>query len=405
MPLHAPIASAAAPAAAVVYAGAKRPAATVRKAAVLGTKLKSVDKGAEQSKRHVRQLSNQMCKETAARLLSEMGHKAAVSVACCGSKPRGGSVSLKLNKQTGKASFTGTFRCSGVWTCPSCSRAIAHKRCEELNELLKAARAANYSVHLITLTFRHGRDDDLAAILDGLKKAKQRLGQRAEWRRLPMVGSVTALETTHGARNGWHPHVHCAVVLDAPADQAFKALSALAPVWRKCLQAFGLDGGKAAFDVIDGSDNGAYIGKFGLAGETSLGIAKVAMAGARTPWQLLADATEGDKRAGWLWQEYAKSFAGRRQLVWSPGLKKRFAIGEVSDEQAVEAAEAAENEAAETVILRTFTATEWALVKSRKCAILRAAERGGSIERAMHGPTDRARFLRLQGDMSADVWA
>ena len=258
---------------------------------------------------------------------------------------------------------------------------------------------------MATLTARHGADTNLAGFLEAMRNAKRRLHQRQEYRSLPLVGSVTALEVTHGGRNGAHAHFHVLMILEADHLAAFKKIKALGPVWLVSLNAYGLSGGKAAFDVQDASHAGAYVSKWGAASEMALGHAKIAVAGSRSPWQLLADAALGDERAGRLWQEYAAAFAGRRQLTWSKGLKLRFGIGEVSDEQAAEDAKAAEKEASETVILRTFTATEWALVKSRKCAILRAAERGGSIERAMHGPTDRARFLRLQGDMSADVWA
>jgi hypothetical protein len=36
-----------------------------------------------------------------------------------------------------------------------------------------------------------------------------------------------------------------------------------------------------------------------------------------------------DKEAGRLFVEFAEAFKGKRQLTWSPGLKRRFGIGEV----------------------------------------------------------------------------
>lgn len=404
MPIPAPIVSAAAVAAAVVYAGAKRPAAAVRKAAALGSSRKnSLDQTAKKTRRHKAVLADEFNRSKALELLRAGDIRGAGSLAICGTKPVAGSVSLKLNTETGRASFGGLRVCGSVWVCPSCTKAVSERRREELNTLLAGARAEGLSVHLITLTARHGADTNLSQFLEAMRRAKERLHQRREWRALPYQGSVTALEVTHGSRNGFHAHFHMLVLTKGDTQAVFKSLKALAPVWRVCLDAFGLSGGKAAFDVQDGSAAGAYVAKgtWGAAAEISLGHAKVAAAGSRTPWQLLADAALGDERAARLWSEYARAFAGRRQLVWSKGLKARFKIGETTDEQA--AAEA-ENAAAATVVLRTFSATEWALIVSRKCAILRAAERGASIERAMFGPTDRARWLRLQGDLSAEVW-
>jgi hypothetical protein len=50
---------------------------------------------------------------------------------------------------------------------------------------------------------------------------------------------------------------------------------------------------------------------------------------------LLADSCDkNDKRAGYLWAEYALVFQGRRQLVWSPGLKDMIGLKEIADEEA-----------------------------------------------------------------------
>ena len=43
-----------------------------------------------------------------------------------------------------------------------------------MNELLSWARAYGYKVMMLTLTARHGRDDDLSDLLDRMKDAKKR---------------------------------------------------------------------------------------------------------------------------------------------------------------------------------------------------------------------------------------
>ena len=66
---------------------------------------------------------------------------------------------------------------------------------------------------------------------------------------------------------------------------------------------------------------------------------------------ILADAT--DKQAGVLFVEFAEAFKGKRQLTWSPGLKKRFAIGELSDEELA----AKQDDLA--LLLGTLTVDQW----------------------------------------------
>ena len=57
----------------------------------------------------------------------------------------------------------------------------------------------------------------------------------------------------------------------------------------------------------------------------------------RSPAELLAaSCDDGDTRAGDLWAEYAQVFKGRRQLVWSRGLKALAGIGEVDDSEAAQ---------------------------------------------------------------------
>ena len=92
--------------------------------------------------------------------------------------------------------------------------------------------------------------------------------------------------------------------------------------------------------------------------------------------RLQGAARKGDKRAGALFAEYAAAFKGRRQLVWSPGLKKRAGIDEVSDEQAAE--DAVREAAEEETQVGHFTPKGWARVREHRAAILKMAELAGS---------------------------
>ncbi|WP_333696851.1 protein rep [Phaeobacter italicus] len=229
--------------------------------------------------------------------------------------------------------YEGLQTCGSVWTCPCCGARISETRREEMNELLAWARAQGYRVKMLTLTARHGRDDDLAELLERMKDAKQRWARHRAYRRIKphMIGSVTATEVTGGGAHGWHPHFHVIVILDGDVD-----LSSLRDAWLASLRGAGLDGTGAGWDIRSGDEAGRYVAKWGAAEELALKDRKKGRAG-RTPAQLLAaSCDEGDRRAGYLWAEYARVFHGRRQLVWSRGLKALAGVGEVDDQEAAQ---------------------------------------------------------------------
>lgn len=232
--------------------------------------------------------------------------------------------------------FEGVQTCGSVWLCPCCGARISETRRQELNQLLTWARAQGYVVQMITLTARHGREDDLAELLDAMKEAKRSWGQHRAYRRIlnrrnaNFIGSVTATECTGGGFHGWHPHFHMLVITAGHVD-----LNELREPWLSSLRAEGLDGTGSGWLVQDASAAGNYVAKWGAAEELSLKDAKKGRGG-RSPAQLLADSADGDVRAGYLWREYAEAFHGRRQLVWSRGLKALAGIGEVDDKEAAQ---------------------------------------------------------------------
>lgn len=232
-----------------------------------------------------------------------------------------------------RAHFEGVQTCGSVWACPCCSARISEVRRGEMNQLLAWARESAFQVSMITLTARHGREDDLADLLDRMKDAKRRWAQHRVYRALKreIVGSVTATEVTGGGVHGWHPHFHM-IVVSAPGLD----LGALQAAWLASLVGAGLDGAGAAFQVQDASAAGAYVAKWGAAEEMTMTGRKAGRkGGGRTPAQLLAaSCDDGEELAGALWREFATVFKGRRQLVWSRGLKSLAGVGEVSDDDA-----------------------------------------------------------------------
>lgn len=246
---------------------------------------------------------------------------------------------------SGSASFGGLQRCGSVWNCPVCAAKIAERRKEEVASGVAQLEAAGRRVVMVTYTVRHGKGDDLKAVLAGLLRARRRMrsGRWArEWQeRFGVVGSIRALEVTHGA-NGWHPHVHELLVLAGDVDeQQLQETMRQRWLWalgREGLSAAAEIGLKISFDL----GSAEYLAKFGQ--ERGWGpeheltrLHTKESRGGRSPWQLLGAYSEGqDQQAGALFVEYAGVFKGQRQLWWSKGLKAACGLVDKTDEELVE---------------------------------------------------------------------
>lgn len=304
-----------------------------------------------------------------------------------------GDVSLLRNATTNVVKFRGIKRCGSVWCCPVCAPSIAAKRVEELCQMQAECHRRGYSVVLLTLTARHDRSMRLAPFLTALKKAKQAFRQRIEWTRYAgplMFGSVTTTEITHGLENGWHPHFHELLAFDLHQEEALALMNWLKGLWLHCLRRYGLTGNDAAYNVQGADAAWAYVGKFGgLAEELALSALKQGRGtSSRTPWQLLSDSRDGDKQAGALFVEYGEAVLGRRQLVWSRGLKKACGIEEVEDSEFLESEDDESETEASWEVIRTWSPRAWVDARRRFVSILLAAERGQDLESAERGPTD-----------------
>ncbi len=309
------------------------------------------------------------------------------------------------------ARFVGVQTCGSVWICPVCSARISEVRRRELQALEDWAREQGHVTMLMTLTARH-RGRALDPLVEALAEAKRRLQRRAVWKRLreagQIVGSVSVREATHG-ENGWHPHYHVLLVLDVTDEnEARELLEPLRQVWLECLRAEGLTGtARRAFDLRGAARVAAYVSKHGRDGEASVegdgkpaepepkGVPGWGMAaemtqgrnkrgrrGGRSPFQILRDAAEGDEPSRVLWREYANAMHGRRQIVWSNGLKSAVGLGEIEDEKAAEGEAFTEDQDEEVA---SWSPSEWRRVRHLRAELLAAAEADGArgVERVL----------------------
>lgn len=241
-----------------------------------------------------------------------------------------------------RTGVSGVVTCQSVWACPVCSSVISAGRAAEIRAAIAAHKQAGGDVYLLTLTMRHSRLDSLGLLLGGYKSAMQRMFASGSTKRYlrshAVVGRITATEITHGG-NGWHPHGHILLFGGRGWDMDI-VRERMGQYWLSALNAVGLSGlSEFACDLQAGNDVRDYLTKF-AAEISSISTIKQGRQGSRTPFEILADASEGDKASVVLWREYYIATRGRHSLAWSRGLKSLMGVSEVSDDSIVEDYEA-----------------------------------------------------------------
>ena len=313
---------------------------------------------------------------------------------CLRLRQKGQEIQVLKSVERKTASYSGLQTCGSVWRCPVCSAKIAERRRAEILAAMAAHNAADGCVHMLTLTAPHQRSDDLVELL-----AKQAKALNAFWSdrqvkavlfEMGSIGKIRALEVTHGRKsvhnNGWHPHYHVLLFsqleyhltrfkelrLEQMEDWTFRLYNRWAMV---CVNAgLGEPSLKHGLKLDDGEHAAKYVSKWGLEDEMTKGHTKKALHG-ETPFDFLRAylADKNDKQAAALFIEFAKTFEGKRQLHWSAGLKKRFAIGEKTDEQLA----AVQDDSAR--LLGTITLDQWrdVLAVDGRVNVLVVAASGG----------------------------
>jgi hypothetical protein len=284
-----------------------------------------------------------------------------------------------------------------------CSAKVAVERIGELDRLLRWNAERGGSAAMATFTMSHHKGQRLKTLWDGLSGAWRYMttGRAGEhWRTLRDLlgcdGYVRATEVTHGV-NGWHVHIHVLLLFDAPvtqmtveclADQLYKQ-------WSRGLELQGLSASRrhgVDVRVCAGSEQSMekladYFSKMTF--EAAGGRFKSGRKGGRTPFEVLADGLDtGLAEDLELWLEWEKASKGRRQLVWSRGLKKRAGIEERTDEEI-----AAATDEGETLLV--LPRLSWQVVFPVAVELLEATESGG-IAGAMLWLEERGVFYEVQ---------
>lgn len=292
-------------------------------------------------------------------------------------------VAVHFDAADGRAGYAGLGVCGSVWACPVCSAKINAARRAELESAMEAARLAGRGVYLVTLTLQHSRVDSLADLVEAVKDAWRRVKGGATWQRMvaenAIMGHITATEATHGARAGWHPHLHILLFTYSPlTDYGLSRLRE--KLTARYVKMVGKNERYASsihsVDIRDGKAAGDYITKWGLESELTGQASKKGdgVYSGLTPFQLLANYGDGDRRAGELFREWALTMKGRRQLVWSKGLRDILGVADGGED-----ADIAETETGAP--LAVITPCQWGALRAHNLTlyVLDAIERALSV--------------------------
>lgn len=272
-------------------------------------------------------------------------------------------------KDGNRAGFSGVQSCGSTWACPVCSEKIQASRADEVATALAEAERRGWVVGFLTFTVRHSKRHSLAGVWDAVSKGWRQATSGSGWRwqadRLDfgVKGYIRLTEVTVGA-NGWHVHVHALVLMDPSASawalthgghlghDAVRALGErMSERWAYGVTKAGkgyapsAERGVDARLVVSGSDDLArYFAKNvytvktaeSAAADATMSHAKTAKHGNTTPFGLLARLVrDGDADDLDLWHEWERESKGKRQLLWSNGLRADLLAGvhERTDEE------------------------------------------------------------------------
>jgi hypothetical protein len=315
--------------------------------------------------------------------------------------------------------FAGLQACGLLWVCPVCAAKVQAVRAGELGDALAIWADHEGRSELATLTVPHGRNDTPRRLVDQLTRAYGKMiasRRYKDWAEASdLVGTVRGLEVTWGFVHGWHPHLHVLQLADA-AGAGGRGSSATAPgprhrapavdpkravelfeMWHhSILRHTDLDApSRKAFRLQDATHAARYVTKMGK--EYSWGAedelvrshTKRGRGVNLTPFDILRAAAEGrDGPWGPLWRAYEEAFKGRRQLVWSDGLRALLGTPDERSDQ-----EVADSIGQLDPVLATITPDEWRRIRNgnHQATVLQVV--------ALHGAEGLAHLLgALEGD-------
>lgn len=244
------------------------------------------------------------------------------------------------HETTRKAFYAGLQVCGSVWLCPVCAAKISERRKLELKTATEQFKTEEGKLAMLTLTFSHKANDELKSTVKSFLEAIRYFRSMRKYKDLmefmESEGTIRSFEITYGS-NGFHPHIHILifykydVLLPVIEIQLFK-------LWKKACEKFGLKTkDKYGLTLQDGTNADTYVSKWGIEQEITKSHIKKGRKDNVTPFDFLRLYLETeDEKYLYLYEQYGYALKGKSQLFWSRGLKQRFNINELTDEELAE---------------------------------------------------------------------
>lgn len=285
----------------------------------------------------------------------------------------GEKVGVNKSFEFSRAFYTGVSQCGSVFTCPVCSAKIQERRRIEISKAFDFAydTLENKKMIMVTFTFPHQKTDDLKDLVIKMRKAFVKLRAGNPWIKIKdragFEGLIRSLEITHSENNGFHPHTHEGWIVSQHVNVE-DLQEKIVNRWFNMCEKVGLvssDYSKKehflqhAVQIVDWCSNSEYFAKmddskhWGIDRELAKSSSKQAKGKGIHPFEFLSRSAAGNKRAKYLFLEYANAVKGFRQILWSAGLKQRVGVNELTDE------EIAQQEEDKAEILGKLNKSEW----------------------------------------------
>jgi hypothetical protein len=246
-----------------------------------------------------------------------------------------------------RVSFMGYCLCSSVWACPMCAPKIRRRRAQLLAADLIGAVVEGRGLVFLTLTVPHDQGSDLNLLFKAVTGAWNDVCNDRTVRQFfgdYGVDFARATEVTWGL-NGFHPHLHVAVVLGQPLNREQVAVlrRIVFDPWCRSVQRSGyrppkFKFGVHAINVLRKTDSPAAIGEYlskieGLSNELTR-LDRKDRSKTIGPFEILRRAAEGDERMAAVWHDYEQGTKGKRALTFSRTWKERVSsLVQPSDEE------------------------------------------------------------------------
>jgi len=325
---------------------------------------------------HIRKLTRFALQSSSKMVMPEERVKNCMSLV----KPDRNTVDILKAKEN--VFYSGLTVCGSIWLCPICAAKISERRRIDLKSAVAIAKENGYQVLLLTQTIPHYVNQSLKSLEARFARARTKQRERYSWKtlssRLGLAGTLRALEQTYG-QNGWHIHTHELLFIQPGADRVDipQTMLEILTTWQRACKSVGLrlPSIEHGVDLRDGSYADQYVNKWGIEEELTKSHIKKGRVESMTPWDFLRGFLEtGDCLYADLFREYAKVFKGKRQLVWSRGLRDLLGLDEEPSDY-----ELAVKEEEQAHLLASLSLDQWRFILSKEVRgeVLEHARLGG----------------------------